>query len=404
MKTVFLITGFFFLFLIEIGKVYLIMPFPGSQKQNTIDLAYWLDQNIWWLRMMCVALLAYPIISVFGTSRTWKKVVTATVLILYGVVFYYTNFRFLADKMFLQPRTKELYSGDQNKVDSNKLVIAVTLNGEARAYPIEIIGYHHQVIDTVGQVPVMVTYCTVCRTGRVYSPAVDGKQEKFRLVGMDHFNAMFEDATTKSWWRQVTGTAIVGPLKGKSLKEIPSRQLTLAAWQREYPQSLVLQPDTMFNKRYADLEGFDKGTVESGLEKRDSASWKLKSWVVGVVAGNTSKAYDWNELVATKMIQDSLPDSPLVLLLGSDTASFYVFDRRMDGMALNFQQDSIPDFFRDTNTNSAWNISGFCVDGPFNGRQLHTIQAYQEFWHSWKTFHPQTLQYRRASSQPIGMR
>ncbi|HTE08984.1 MAG TPA: DUF3179 domain-containing (seleno)protein, partial [Flavitalea sp.] len=202
MKRVFLITGFFFLFLIEIGKVYLIMPFPGSQKQNTIDLAYWLDQNIVWLRWVCIALLAYPVISVFGSSWTWKKLLTGTVVILYCVIFYYTNFRFLADKMFLQPRTKELYSGDRNKVDSNKLVIAVTLNGEARAYPIEIIGYHHQVVDTVGQVPVMVTYCTVCRTGRVYSPAVDGKMEKFRLVGMDHFNAMFEDATTNSWWRQ----------------------------------------------------------------------------------------------------------------------------------------------------------------------------------------------------------
>ena len=70
----------------------------------------------------------------------------------------------------------------------------------------------------------MITYCTVCRTGRVYSPIVNGKLEKFRLVGMDHFNAMFEDETTKSWWQQATGIAIAGPLKGSRLEEIPSHQ------------------------------------------------------------------------------------------------------------------------------------------------------------------------------------
>ncbi len=59
---------------------------------------------------------------------------------------------------------------------------------------------------------------------------------------MDHFSAMFEDAATKSWWRQVTGVAVAGPLKGKQLAEIPSSQLTLAAWMDQYPQSRVFQP------------------------------------------------------------------------------------------------------------------------------------------------------------------
>ena len=101
-----------------------------------------------------------------------------------------------------------------------RLVIGVVNNGEAKAYPIRFLGYHHQVQDTVGGKPVIVTYCTVCRTGRVFEPMVNGKPEKFRLVGMDHFNAMFEDATTKSWWRQVNGEAITGKLKGQQLPEV----------------------------------------------------------------------------------------------------------------------------------------------------------------------------------------
>jgi len=76
------------------------------------------------------------------------------------------------------------------------------------------IGYHHQVRDTIAGAPVLVSYYTVCRTGRVFCPAVKGDPEVFRLVGMDHFNAMFEDATTHSWWRQANGQAIIGPRKG----------------------------------------------------------------------------------------------------------------------------------------------------------------------------------------------
>src|SRR5262249_41068559 len=180
------------------------------------------------------------------------------------------------------PKNKNLVSVSDNRITSDKLIVGVTINNQSKAYPIEIIGYHHQVQDTVGGEPVMITYCTVCRTGRVYSPFVSGKKEKFRLVGMDHFNAMFEDSTTKSWWRQVNGEAIAGPLKGQALKEIPSEQMRLSAWLRMHPTTLIMQPDTLFKQDYEDLTGFDNGTIKSGLEKRDSASWKRKSWVIGI--------------------------------------------------------------------------------------------------------------------------
>lgn len=98
---------------------------------------------------------------------------------------------------------------------------------EASAYPIQFIGYHHQVRDTVGGQPVMVTYCTVCRTGRVFLPKVQGAAETFRLVGIDHFNAMLEDARTGTWWRQATGEAVGGPLRGEVLPEIASTQASL---------------------------------------------------------------------------------------------------------------------------------------------------------------------------------
>jgi hypothetical protein len=390
MRSLVLILCLLLLFAVEILRVYFIMPFPGSQQSDTISMAYWLDQNIIWLRLLLLAVIAYPAFLVFRRSRIWRKILLAIGLILYGLVFYLFNFRFLAEKMFYQPGVKSFLSAEANKVKMEKLVLGVTINGEAKAYPLQLIGYHHQVRDTVGGTPVMVTYCTVCRTGRVFSPIVNAKNEVFRLVGMDHFNAMFEDATTKSWWRQVSGEAIAGPLKGSFLNELPSRQMTLSAWLRQQPSSTVLQPDNKFNKQYRDLEYFDDGTIKSGLEKRDSLSWKPKSWVIGVAHNNTAKAYDWNELLAKKIIQDSLPGLPLVIILENDGASFHVWSRWMDGVVLRFQRRGDMEL-QDENTSSIWNINGTCVSGKMIGMQLQPLQASQEFWHSWQTFHTNTI-------------
>jgi hypothetical protein len=291
--------------------------------------------------------------------------------------------------MFYQARHKNLVTVAGNKVDLNQLVVGVAEKSEAKAYPIEIIGYHHQVQDTIGGKPIIVTYCTVCRTGRIYSPIINGKKENFRLVGMDHFNAMFEDNTTKSWWMQATGEAVTGKLKGSALTELPSQQMTLAAWLREYPQSKILQPDSVFKDRYKDLTGFDKGIIESSLEKRDSASWQMKSWVIGVATTGYAKAYDWNELVNKKLIQDSLPNVPVLIWLEQDTTSFHVWNRYINGETLHFIKGSNNDL-QDTNTRSLWNDDGICIQGSLTGQQLEPIQASQEFWHSWQTFHPGT--------------
>jgi hypothetical protein len=382
--------GLIYLIAIEILRVYFIMPFPGSQKANTIDVAYFIDRNIWWLRLIGFAIILFPLIHVLKRSKTWKKILAILVLIFYAYVAYQFNFKFLADKMFYQPRNKLLVSAATDTTKRDHLIIGIAINNEAKAYPIEVIGYHHQVRDTIGGEPVMITYCTVCRTGRAYSPFVNGKPENFRLVGMDHFNAMFEDASTKSWWRQENGESIAGKLKGTTLKEIPSRQMALGDWLALHPNSYVLQPDSNFKKDYADLKGYDVDTLKSSLEKRDSASWKMKSWVIGVKLNNHSKAYDWNELAKKKIIEDSFASTPLLLTISPNERSFYVFNRNTANGVLHFLPDSISTVLRDDKTNSSWNINGICIDGPMKGDRLQTVQAYQEFWHSWKAFHPET--------------
>ncbi len=394
MKRFALPAGLLILFTAEILRVYFIMPFPGSQRSNTISIAYFLNKYIFFIRIIALLLIAVGVYQSFRNWKKWKKGFFIFGMLLYAAIFYLVNFKFLADKMFYQPKNKILVTTAANRVGTDKLVLGVTINNESKAYPIEIIGYHHQVQDTIGGTPVIVTYCTVCRTGRVFSPVVKGKKENFRLVGMDHFNAMFEDNTTKSWWQQATGKAIAGPLKGYQLDEIPSQQLQLAAWLRLHPTSLILQPDPVFAKKYEDLVGFDIGTINSGLEKRDRGSWQFKSWIVGILYSGQSKAYDWNELLSKKIINDSLGQLKLVITIEKDNASFHAWNRVVKNQSLQFVTDTTGGL-RDIKTNSAWNADGLCIDGPLKGEQLAMIQAYQEFWHSWQTFHPGTIQYKQ---------
>ena len=393
MKKGILVTGLILLFLLEIAGIYFIMPFPGSQKMDSLPFAYWLHNNKLWIRILVLTIVLISFIATFHTTRRAGRIILTIALVLYGVVFYYANLKFQADKIFHQPKTKSFANTSENKVDRKKLVIGVVINNEAKAYPIQVIGYHHQVRDTVGNTPIMVTYCTVCRTGRVFSPVVNGKPETFRLVGMDHFNAMFEDASTESWWQQATGIAVAGDLKGKALQEIPSTQSTLESWLVRYPDSKILQPDTIYNKQYKSLKDFDNGTTDDDLEKRDSASWKFKSWVIGIQHKGNSKAYDWNELVTEKLIQDSMPGLPLMITLENDTATFHVLNRNINGNVLHFEQSNGK--IIDLQTASVWREDGLCIQGIYNGQHLANVQASQEFWHSWQSFHPNSMVYKK---------
>ncbi|MBO0929510.1 DUF3179 domain-containing (seleno)protein [Fibrella aquatilis] len=384
--------GLVALILFEAARVYFIMPFPGSQLDNAantdrVAVAYWLHGHTTLLRVLAVLAVAYPVFLVMvKPARLGHRWLVVALLLAYAGVVYLVNTEMMADQMFQQPVTKRLVPLDQNTIPANKLVLGVVEGTEARAYPLQLVGYHHQVRDTVGGKPILITYCTVCRTGRVFDPVVGGKPETFRLVGMDHFNAMFEDQSTGSWWRQATGEAILGPRKGQKMNELAARQMTLAEWSAEHPTTLVMQPDPAFKKETDSLATYDLGVKRGKLTGRDSASWKPKSWVVGVVAGNATKAFDWNELVRKRVINGQVGTEPVLLTLAPDNLSFGTWSRTVQQKTLTFSPTAAGQF-TDRETGTVWNRQGIAVSGSLMGQQLTPVRGYQEFWHSWQSFH-----------------
>lgn len=369
------------LVLFELANVYFIMPMPLSQRLRTIDVAYFLHTTRWIIRAVCGAAIVAGA-SAALRQRGWRMLIAPAFLVVAGCTVYAANVRLSADRMFLEPPSLTMVPAARNTIEPTRLIVGIEREGEARAYPMRLIGYHHQVRDSIAGRPVLVTYCTVCRTGRVFSPVVNGSLETFRLVGMDHFNAMFEDTRTGSWWRQATGEAIVGPLKGKLLQEIPSRQMTLAQWLALHPKSLIMQADTAFREKYAKGFDFETGASRKRLTGTDTISWREKAWVIGVTLNGESKAYDWNRLKRERTVNDQVGGTPIVVALAPDRTNFFVFERPDTALRFTLRGDSL------VSAGATYAITGIGPSGS-----LRTVAASQEFWHSWRTFHPGTGTY-----------
>jgi Protein of unknown function (DUF3179) len=62
------------------------------------------------------------------------------------------------EQMFHPLGEPKYLAADRAAIDANDMVIAVTLGGESRAYPIREMGYHHVVNDRLHGLPMVVTY------------------------------------------------------------------------------------------------------------------------------------------------------------------------------------------------------------------------------------------------------
>jgi uncharacterized protein DUF3179 len=383
--------GIILLFLPGLVHAYLLMPFPGSQDIEAIKLCYYIEKVILPLRIVGGLLMLWYLVKYFRNNSLRGKIVKGSVLVLLLGSLYITDVAYKASAMFEEPRTIRFADAIHNKVPETYVVLGVVNNGVAKAYPLVYLGYHHKVQDNVGSLPVLVTYCTMCRTGRVYSPLINGARQNFRLVGARHYNAIVEDEGSGTWWYQATGEAAVGPMAGSHLNELPYEQSTLAAWLDKHPGSLVLQPDNYFKEDYADLKNYDRVQAvdrDSTLKNKDSLM--RKSWYVGVIANKQPKAYNWRKLQKRWFVDDKIGTTPLFVAIEDDSLTFHAWDRRVDGRDLNFVIDSTGSII-DNETSSVWDWDGTCVSGPEKGKHLAKIQAYQEYRHSWLHFHPGSL-------------
>ena len=133
----------------------------------------------------------------------------------------------------------------------NEPVVGLTINGDARAYPLRILTWHEIVNDVVGGVPVAVTYCPLCNSAPVFERTVDGRILEFGTTGkLKDSNLIMYDRTTETWWQQFTGEAIVGAMTGAKLEPVPARLQSWSQFARQNPAGRALVPNNVAMRDY----------------------------------------------------------------------------------------------------------------------------------------------------------
>ncbi|HXC96739.1 MAG TPA: DUF3179 domain-containing (seleno)protein [Edaphobacter sp.] len=368
--------------------MYVIRPFRPQGAQE-LNFALAIRHAGLWLSSLCAVVVLLLVFRLWKISGLGSKIALAVSLVFAtaGAVLTHIN---IFEKMF-HPYDSPAFAGaNEVKVDSDDKVLAVRVGEQARAYPIRTMGYHHIVNDTLGGVPIAVTYCTLCHTGLVWNRAIDGKTLHFRLAGINNGNALLRDEETSSIWQQSTGEAIFGPLKGRFLQLVPSDELTFALWRKEQPKGLVLKPDATYQAQYEAKDWEMHIATTRTVVDTTRSGVGPHQLMVGVTVAGQSKAYPIETVLAAKLIQDRIEDSPVVIVVGPDGVSIRAFAVMQSavGRALAFVAGEGGTVMRDTQTGSMWNFQGCAVEGSLVGQCLKEIDAHKDYCFDWMNHHP----------------
>ena len=207
------------------------------------------------------------------------------------------------------------------------------------------------------------------------------------------------DEETGSWWQQVTGEAIFGPLKGSRLRPVIEDELTFALWKQEKPQGRVLRPDEAMtranNYAPADWEARMMKVPVATSQKLDTTLGP-RALILGVAVNGASIAYPFEAVLKQSPIIDNVGRVPIFLALGEDKKSVRAFERVIDGKTLELfvKQATSPLRFVDAETGSEWDFAGKAIAGALVGKQLKQIPVLNDYWFDWQTYHPDTTIYQ----------
>lgn len=244
-------------------------------------------------------------------------------------------------------------STDAHWLSPDDRILGVAMNGEARAYPLNIMNWHEIVNDRFGDDWVAVTYCPLCFSGMAFAADNDGDRMLFGVSGLLYnSDVLMYDHATESLWSQISATAITGPHRGDTLEAVPLANTTWGAWREQHPESEVLSRDTGYRRDY------DRDPYGAYAESREimfpvefrARGYHPKERVIGLDLDGAQKAWPFVELRQTDgRIEDRVGERTVLIEFddATDTATAYDTD----------------------------------------GRELASLTAY---WFAWYAFHPET--------------
>ena len=325
-------------------------------------------------------------------------------------------------------------------------VVLMRLGGEARLYPLQILTWHEIANDTLGGVPVAVTFCPLCNSALAFDRRVPATQSQvdalrrdghevraepldaevarlfeqqtghtapelgldvtFGVSGLLYFsNMLMFDDTTFTLWAQLTGEGAVGDLAGDRLVRYPAQLVGFAEARLAEPDALVLSRDTGFNRTYGrnPYVGYDDiGSPAFLFQGPSDGRLQAKERVI-TVDGAEPVAYPFDHLREQAVVHDVIAGEPVVALWAPGTATALgaadiataadvgavgLFHATVEGQTLRF--DAHEDGFVDDATGSVWDVTGRAHSGPLEGTVLEAVAHDNTLWFAWAAFRPET--------------
>lgn len=287
-------------------------------------------------------------------------------------------------------------------------VIALDINGQSKAYPLQILIFHEIVNDEIADVNVLVSFCPLCYSAIIFDRNINGEVYRFGVSGLLRYSDMIMyDQKTESFWEQFTGDAIVGEMTGTSLTKIPSQIISFQQYKTIYPDGLVLSKNTGFNRPYGKnpYVGYDDvGKTPFAFLGEFDERLRPNEKVIAVKINNNYKAYPYEITWSKRVINDSFEGEDIVVFHVNGAASSLdhrklssskemgstgVFSRKLDDYKLSFRIEDRKRIF-DNQTNSEWDISGRAISGELQGKILRRLFHGDYFSFALLAFRPDT--------------
>lgn len=192
--------------------------------------------------------------------------------------------------------------------DSDR-ILAISINGDARAYPVKILNWHEIVIDKIGGQPVLITFCPLCGTGMMFDRRIKGEEYTFGVSGLLYeSDLLFYDHQTDSLWSQIEGRAVTGKMSGAELKLLASLNTTWGYWREKHPGAKALTTDTGHSRDYdaSPYGNYNKSQALMFPVLKFDRRYNQKEMVIGVRINGQAKAYFFPDL---KKLEAPLDDT-----------------------------------------------------------------------------------------------
>ena len=265
------------------------------------------------------------------------------------------------------------------------LVFGVEINGDARAYPLRIMGWHEMFNEVIGGVPVALAYCTLCGSGILYETQVEGRAEPFVFGSsglLYRSNKLMFDRQTNSLWNQFTGRPVVGPLVDSGI-ELKIRPVAITSWQKwreRHPETRVLSLETGHQRDYGSgvvySDYFGSPNLMFPAALRDGTGLRPKDYVFGIRRVGASKAWPLTAFKDGAVINDTIGGQPVTLV--GDEASRTV--RAYDRGDATFEKTEDPAQL--AGPGGRWQVAEDALIGP-DGARLPRVPGHVAYWFAW---------------------